>query len=232
VEFSSDIPRAGGLGSGGAAFAALATALGAWTGHSEDRERIADCAHRGDIVAHGGIASRLDSQTSLCGGVIRFTAAAGLGEPVPFHPGLTLVIGNTGITGATSEVNSRVRRWLAESPEGRMRYFETIGLLSNAAIGALHAGDWPELGRLMTLNQLVLEKIGVSSPELERLIDASLAAGAYGAKLAGSGGGGIMVALTDSMGAPAVAAAIQAAGGEPLTPQLAVPGATLVSNTV
>jgi len=34
------------------------------------------------------------------------------------------------------------------------------------------------------------------------------------------------------MGAPAVAAAIKAAGGEPLTPQLGVPGATLVSNTV
>ncbi|HXI15339.1 MAG TPA: mevalonate kinase [Chloroflexota bacterium] len=232
LEFSSDIPRAGGLGSGGAAFAALATALGAWTGLSEERERIADWAHRGDIVAHGGIASRLDSQTSLCGGVIRFTTAAGLGEPVPFHPGLTLVIGNTGVIGATSEVNSRVRRWLAESPDGRMRYFETIGLLSRTALGALRTGDWPELGRLMTLNQLVLEKLGVSSPELERLIDAALAAGAYGAKLAGSGGGGIMVALTDGVHASAVTGAIQASGGEPLTPKLAVPGATLISDTI
>lgn len=230
ITFTSQVPRSGGLGSGGASFAALATALGVFTGRSADRERIADWAHRGDIVAHGGVASRLDSQTSLCGGVIRFTAAAGLGEPVPFHPELTLVIGNTGVTAATSEVNSRVRRWLAESPKGRIRYFETIGLLSRTALPALQAGDWPELGRLMTLNHLVLEKIGVSSLELEQLIDAALAAGAYGAKLAGSGGGGIMVALADPERAPAVAAAIEAAGGAPLTPLLAVPGASPVGD--
>jgi len=78
---------------------------------------------------------------------------------------------------------------------------------------------------------MVLEKIGVSSPELERLIEAALGAGASGAKLAGSGGGGIMIALAGpgpGAGA-AVAAAIAAAGGRPLTPALAVPGAALVA---
>ena len=228
VTFSSELPRSCGLGSGGAAFAALATALGALTGLGQDRERLADWAHRGDVLAHGGVASRLDSQTSLCGGVIRFTQERNLGEPVAFNPALQIVIGNTGVIAATSEVNSRVRRWLAENPTGRMRYFEGIGLLSRAAQPALAAGNWPELGRLLTLNQLVLEKIGVSTPELDALIDAALRAGAYGAKLAGSGGGGIMCALVDPSAKDAGAAAIGAAGGTPLTPQLAVPGATIL----
>jgi mevalonate kinase len=228
VTFTSELPRSCGLGSGGAAFAALATALGALTGLSRDRERLAEWAHRGDVLSHGGVASRLDSQTALCGGVIRFTMERNLGEPVEAHPSLEIVIGNTGIVAATSEVNSRVRRWLAENPSGRMRYFESIGLLSRAASPALAAGDWPELGRLLTLNQLALEKIGVSTPELETLIDAALHAGAFGAKLAGSGGGGIMFALVDRTTKDAVSEAIGVAGGAPLRPPLAVPGATVL----
>ncbi|HET7771646.1 MAG TPA: mevalonate kinase, partial [Chloroflexota bacterium] len=230
ISFSSELPRSRGLGSGGAAFAALATALGALTGRSHDRERLADWAHRGDVLSHGGVASRLDSQAALCGGVIQFTSERNLGEPVEAHAGLEIVIGNTGVVAATSEVNSKVRRWLAENPTVRMRYFESIGLLSRAALPALRDGDWGVLGRLLTLNQLVLEKIGVSTPELEGLIDAALRAGAHGAKLAGSGGGGIMFALVDSTTRDAAGQAIRAAGGIPLTPSLAVPGAAILES--
>ena len=228
LTFTSQLPRSCGLGSGGAAFAALAAALGALTGLDTDRERVADWAHRGDVLSHGGVASRLDSQTALRGGVIRFTLERNVGEPVPFDPSLSLVIGNSNVIAATSEVNARVRRWLAEDPTGRQRYFESIGVLSRAALPPLAAGDWPELGRLLTLNQLVLEKIGVSTPALDALIDAAHGAGAYGAKLAGSGGGGIMFALADASSAPTVAAAIRAAGGTPLTPALAVTGAEIL----
>ncbi|MDQ3699859.1 MAG: mevalonate kinase [Chloroflexota bacterium] len=229
VSFDSEIPRSGGLGSGGAAFASLACALAAWTGTS-DPERIAGWAHRGDVIAHGGLASRLDTQTSLRGGVIRFLAQAptgGLGEPVPCARGLTLVIGNTNVVAATSEVNSRVRAWLAASPVARMRYFEAIGVLSRAALEPLRTGDWDHIGHLMTLNQLLLEKIGVSSPEIERLIATALEAGALGAKLAGSGGGGIVIALTTPDDAPAVADALTRAGGAAVTPPLGVPGAAV-----
>ena len=45
------------------------------------REAGGGSAHRGDVVAHGGVASRLDTQTSLAGGVVRFAVAAGLGSP-------------------------------------------------------------------------------------------------------------------------------------------------------
>jgi mevalonate kinase len=229
LAFESEIPRTGGLGSGGAVFAALATALAAFRGAAPDRARLADWAHRGDVVAHGGIASRLDTQTSLTGGAVRFAVAADLAEPVAAHAGLRLVVGDTGVRAATAEVNTRVRRWLAERPAARMRYFECIGALSRAAPALLAAGDWPALGQLMTLNQMVLEKIGVSSPELQALIEAALGAGAHGAKLAGSGGGGIMIALADAGRLGAVGAAIAAAGGRPLTPALAVPGAGLIA---
>lgn len=222
IQFTSDIPPSAGLGSGGAAFVALAAGLACWLGRPWNPPEIAAWAQRGDIIAHGGVASGLDTQTSLYGGAIRYTAERH-GEPIPYAGGLALVIGHTGVVAATSQVNNRVRNWLAQHPI-RLHYFQEIGLLSRLAQDALRDGNWPELGRLLNLNQLILERIGVSCPELEAMIDAALAAGAYGAKLSGSGGGGIMIALVAPDRTEAVARAINAAGGTPIVAPVGVPG--------
>ena len=220
VRWESEIPSAGGLGSGGTSFVALATVLAEVCARPNN---IGAWAYLGDVIAHGGVASALDTQTSLHGGVIRYTRER-WGKSIPFDRGLALVIGNTRLRGQTSEVNTRVRQWL-EADATRMRYFEMIGVLSAAALEPLVQGDWPQLGKLLNLNQLVLEKIGVSSPELEALNRAALSAGAFGAKLSGSGGGGIMLALVAPETQAAVADAIQQAGGEVLLPDVAVDGA-------
>ena len=228
IEWHSDIPAAGGLGSGAASFVALACALAAMRGASDggfsaDRDAIGKLAYLGDVIAHGGIASALDTQTSLHGGAIEYTQEH-WGRPVPANAGLCIVIGNTKKRGPTSEVNAGVRAWLARDAT-RMAYFQMIGTVSTAARAPLAAGDWRTLGSLMNLNQLVLERIGVSTPQLEDLNRAALSAGAFGAKLSGSGGGGIMLALTSSETSDAVAHAITRAGGEAFIPPVCVAGA-------
>jgi len=65
---------------------------------------------------------------------------------------------------------------------------------------------------LLNTNQHVLQQMGVSSPELEQLVDAALAAGALGAKLSGAGWGGVMLALVDELRREAVASALRRAG--------------------
>jgi mevalonate kinase len=72
---------------------------------------------------------------------------------------------------------------------------------------ALERRDFVTLGGIMDHNQRLLHTLGASSKEIERLIQAALRAGAYGAKLTGAGGGGSMIALTDD--ADRVAAAIR-----------------------
>jgi mevalonate kinase len=64
----------------------------------------------------------------------------------------------------------------------------------------------------MNQNQIYLREIGVSSDELERLIDAAATAGADGAKLSGGGCGGNMIALVAPEHAERVAEALQHAG--------------------
>jgi mevalonate kinase len=251
LEWESEVPPASGFGSGGAAFVAMVAAMAeaahkvgqasslsdptaeagartfvARSGWKPDLLPLADLALRGDIVAHGGIASALDTQTSLLGGVIRYTGK-GVAEQVECAPGLSLLIAHTGVSAPTSEVNARVRRWLAEQPQARMNYFEAIGELTRAAVPLLQRGDWRELGRLMTLNQRVLEQIGVSCPQIDRLIKVALNAGAYGAKLSGSGGGGIIIALVAPEKNAALADALAKAGGQVFTPQIGVEGARI-----
>lgn len=224
LEWESAIPSSSGLGSGGAAFTAMVSAILPWLPEKSLPRTRAAWAQLGDIIAHGGIASGLDTQASLLGGVICFTGH-GLAERIDCPEGASLLIANTGIAAATSEVNTRVRLWLAEKPASRLPYFHTIGALSRAAIPLLQRGDWDELGRLMNLNQLVLERIGVSCPEIDRLIESALAAGAYGAKISGSGGGGIVIVLAPAERTAEISAALTRAGGSVIRPPVAVPGA-------
>jgi mevalonate kinase len=105
------------------------------------------------------------------------------------------------------------RRWQA-TPELFEGYFDEIGAIAGQARVAIEHElvEARVIGKLMDQNQELLESIGVSSPELERLIEAARGAGALGAKLSGAGWGGNMIALVPPDTAPAVATALTEAG--------------------
>jgi len=222
AEWRSELPIGSGLGSGAAATASLALAAMRLGGRDPAPEEVASLAWRGDVIAHGGVASGLDSSASSLGGLVRYTLSGGP-VPVPRQGPLPLVIGDTLVSANTGEVNTRVRRGLEEHP-ARARLFSEMGVIVGYALEALKAGDAVALGHLMNLNQLLLEKLGVSSPEIERLTEAALEAGALGAKLSGSGGGGIVVALVREGRQEEVAAAMEAAGGRGIVATAGAPG--------
>jgi mevalonate kinase len=139
------------------------------------------------------------------------------------------VIAHTGVGAPTSEINSRVRLWLEEAPEARFKSFQAIGDVTSAGLIALEQGDWAALGRWMTLNQLLLEKIGVGCPEASRLIDLALAAGAHGAKISGSGGGGIVIALVPEARQAHVAEALRSVAALVFTPAIGVRGVSVTN---
>jgi len=133
-------------------------------------------------------------------------------EPIAVGAPLTLLVGDTGVRSATMLPVGAVReRWQAEPAVYEAR-FDAIGALVAQARVALATGDSALLGRLLDSNQRLLEQLGVSSPELERLVAAARAAGALGAKLSGAGWGGVMLALVTPQTRPAVEAALRAAG--------------------
>ncbi len=90
--------------------------------------------------------------------------------------------------------------------------------IANKAIGMLRKNNVPpdSLGALMTRQHRNLSGlIGVSTEKIDRMVDSAVSAGAWGAKINGSGGGGCMFAYTSADCADIVEQAISEAGGEP-----------------
>ncbi len=134
-----------------------------------------------------------------------------------------LVIGYTGLSGDTLSAVSAVRSLIDKDPSA-MKLINRIGELTLSVKKALLSEDLNELGSLMTENHSLLKQLGVSSPELDRLVDAALSAGAFGAKLTGGGRGGCMLALSDSED---VCTAISDAGGQVLKASISAEGVRL-----
>ena len=163
VELESGIPIGAGLGSGAAVVCALAAASAEASSLALDDSEIAEIGRAGDTIAHGGIASGLDSSASALGGVVRYSLAEGT-RRVPVGSSLRLVVADTGTTARTSTVNARVRAVVDADP-GKASVFVAIGALVDAAEAALVAGRLEEFGALMNENQELLRGIDVSSPQ-------------------------------------------------------------------
>jgi len=228
ASWTSEIPVGSGLGSGAAAAASLVAAVLRAAGGAATPKEMAWLAWQGDVIAHGGLGTGLDSGGSTLGGVVRYSLDDG---PSPVRAAVvpTLVVGDTLLRASTAASNIASRNWLAEHPM-RMHLMEEIAMLVRQAEAALVAGDLPTLGHLMNLNHLIKEKLGMSVPKTEQLIEAALGAGALGAKISGKGNGGIIVAVAEEARRPAVASAIEAAGGKAIVPAVAVDGARIEDN--
>jgi mevalonate kinase len=92
---------------------------------------------------------------------------------------------------------------------------------------ALLTKDWPRLGELMNVNHDLQRRLGGSMEENERLIAVALEAGAWGAKLAGAGGGGTVIALHPHP--EALARAFRRAGARRIIPLCLAPGLAAAS---
>jgi galactokinase len=119
--------------------------------------------------------------------------------------------------------SSRTPEILAEidklPPDNRRLLLGTLATRDLTARGAalFQAPDFDEtsFGLLLTEQHAVLrDLLQISTPKIEAMIDAALDAGALGAKINGSGGGGCMFAYAPS-DPEKVAAAVAAAGGRP-----------------
>lgn len=137
---------------------------------------------------------------------------------------IPLVIGDTGQNKDTPKIlawlEERFRRGEPEFIEG-VRGIVDVVLRAKQELSKAKP-DLYRVGELMNLNQHYLSKnlkvsgdCPVSPSRLDVLINAALNAGALGAKLSGSGGGGCMVALCLPKDLGKVSEAIKKAGGYP-----------------
>ena len=147
-------------------------------------------------------------------------------EPLQAYvPRLPFVLAHTGVEHSSDAVHKPIReRWLEGDPAVRAGY-EEISRLAREGKKALLAEDWVRLGWLMDQNHAIQRDLGGSGDANERFIAAARDHGALGAKLAGAGDGGTIVALAPEP--EEVVRALREAGSELIFFPQPVPGVCL-----
>ena len=230
ARISSDIPKeSGGQSSSTAVLTAFFRFLDELYTSAVSEDNYFSHLYDFQVRIHGGAASGSEFASSIFGGYNRVLKTPQNDSPVEFknlgNLELDLVIGDTGIEAKTGKTVGHVRECWNKSRSTYESYFDQIADLVEGAERALRVRDLDKLGELMDKNHKILsERLEVSHPKLEELVEVARDAGASGAKLSGGGGGGIMVALCDEENKQRVAKAIEDAGGKAASTEVGVEG--------
>lgn len=207
----SDVPPARGLGSGAAVAVAVIRAAAVAAGRELDDATASALAFEVEKIHHGN-PSGIDNAVVALERPVLFRRAHG---PRTLDTcALHLVFADSGGASKTRDMVEAVAARRQARPGEVDAVLQALGKAAMRCAGLAGAGDLAELGDELTRVHGLLRDLAVSTPALEALVDAALASGALGAKLSGAGGGGYMFALAPSAeAAPAIASALEAAGG-------------------
>jgi D-glycero-alpha-D-manno-heptose-7-phosphate kinase len=135
-------------------------------------------------------------------------------------------------TGASR--NSGINNWdvMVRRVNGDPTVIDAFNAIRDAAAGvraALEEHDWPAAGGHLDAEWQARKRLapGVTTREIDALLDRAIAAGAYAGKVCGAGGGGCLMALTPPDRRDAVASALADGGAKVLPVSIAREGLTL-----
>lgn len=237
VRYESEIPLRSGLAGSTALVVALVNALLAWQGEYPNLYQLAERARYIELNYLRVICGYQDAYMCTFGGLNYMDfggkqfyreAEAELFatvEPLaPYVPQMPFVLAYTGVQHASSAVHKPIReRWL-EGEAAVVSSYRRITELARMGKKAMVAGDWPLLGHLMNENHSIQRALGGSGTSNEMLITAALDAGALGAKLAGAGDGGTIIALWTKPDATRLEEALHEAGASAIYRPKVAPG--------
>jgi len=198
--FGGDLCAASGIGASAAQVVSMARAINLAEGLGLSEEEINTAGYEGEKGYHG-TPSGIDNTAATFGGVLRFqrTDADPIFVKKVMRVPIPIVYASTGITSSTTEVVGDVRKRKEADPawfDGLLTQYTDLAARGEAA---LDAGDLATLGACMNENHALCQQLTVSCKELDDLVDAARAAGAIGAKMSGTGRGGLMLALTPTV---------------------------------
>ncbi len=210
LSVSTDIPMQAGMAGSTALMVSVVGALNAQFKWGMNPWIIAETARKIENRVMKVLCGHQDQHMAVFGGVnhMIFLGKQSLeqrdDEPLatveplaPYLKRIPLLCAHTGLKHHSGSVHRSPReRWLAGEKQV-VDSFHRIADLPRLGKRALLSGDWKKLGELMNENQSIISSLGGSGEVNDRLIYVALDAGAYGAKLAGAGGGGTILVLTD-----------------------------------
>jgi len=204
VTFSGNLPvTCGGIGSSAAFAVSFVRAVNTKFNLGLSDELINQAAYLVEQAVHG-TPSGIDNTTAVFGGVIKFCMQKSVSEFTPaflyskfkiLKP-IEIVIIDSGKQTDTKNAIAVVSEFIQKNRAQSDKIFEQYKDIFNLGINALENSNLEKLGMCMNKNHRLLQELGVSCPELDEIIHKAQSLGALGAKLTGTGLGGLVVALT------------------------------------
>jgi galactokinase len=199
----ADLPPRAGLSSSAALEVAVALALCAAADFAPTRLDLAELCRRAEERAVGVPCGIMDQAAVLlarrehallldCGTLER--------KQIPFPRELELVVVDSGIARSLEDSGYAQRRAEVEACDlARLRHVRTENERVREVVSALERRDYAALRRAFAASHASLrDDFEVSTPELDALVDAALAAGAIAARMTGAGFGGSILALVET----------------------------------
>jgi D-glycero-alpha-D-manno-heptose-7-phosphate kinase len=232
VSLASESPRGGGLGASSAMTVAFLVAAEEAFGRPRSAPQRTVAVARDLEARLMGLPTGLqDHYPALLGGALEIRSEPG-GERVRRlevdldRLGDSLLVVYSGQSHFSAGNNWQVVRRRLDGEAEVMGLFTGIAETAAEIVPALERGDLPQAGELMSREWSYRRQLaaGISTPVLEELLRVASAHGAWGGKACGAGGGGSLAMLCPPERRSAIAAALQAAGGEILEARPAPPG--------
>jgi len=197
LTFGGELCCVSGIGASAAQTVSLSRAIAQTVPLELTEEEINAGGYEGEKGYHG-TPSGIDNTASTYGGLLRFQRTDE--DPIfvkkQIKEPIRIVYASTGITSSTTTVVGDVRAKKEKDPEWFDGLLKRYVDLLHQGEKALDEGNLTELGEKINENHILCQELTVSCKELDHLVEVAREAGAIGAKMSGTGRGGLMLALT------------------------------------
>ena len=232
VNITSQIPVGSGMSSSTAVLCSLFGAISKFASRQINPEKYFDYIYPYQRQIHGGSASGYEIVSSSVGGInyIEKQKDNTLKKANFSKIKLNIIIADTLVKAPTKiTVTYHIPTLIKRRKEFVFNQFNKIKNIVDEAVilfskENLTKIEEKKIGNLINLNQEILDKLYLSHPKIDDCINEALKAGALGAKLSGSGWGGIMFAVVSDVKTKEVKNALERTGAKVIISKIGVPG--------
>ena len=223
VTTRSDSPAGAGIAGSSALNIAVTAALSAWTSRGLDDDGILRVAQNVEAQVIGVPTGLQDYRPALYGGIAAVEMGPFGATRVPLTVAAEalsarLVLCYTGAPRQSGINNWEITKRRIDGDAAVTTAFSAIVDATSRMRAALEAGDWVGAGACLAEEWTTRKQLapGVTTPTIDALLDTARAAGAWGGKVCGAGGGGCVFALAPPERTRPIRAAWRAAGARVL----------------
>jgi mevalonate kinase len=193
IEIHSEFSDKIGFASSAATTVAVLTVLHQWLNRQVSQSDLIREA-RSIVREVQGVGSGADVAACVLGGVVAYRAEPFSAEKLHYSHPITVVY--SGSKTKTVDAVNQVNDYFSKQPELFEMILQSINRCAQAGIKAIKENNSVELGKLMNIQQGLMESLGVCTPALQIILnklrgDSTI----FGAKISGSGLGDCAIGL-------------------------------------